>query len=274
VTQPTPTPTNPAARVRGPFAAAVLVIALLVIGAIVAWMLFIRSDAPPAVGLTSPSPPASPAAAASPSAAPSDATASAGASASAGSGASGEGISGPWTVDPGIGSFSGFSGSFVGYRMEEQLAGIGANTAVGRTPDVTGSLTIDGTTVTEASFEADLTTLQSDDQRRDGQLRRQGLETGTFPKATFTLTSPVDLGEVPADGQVIQVTATGDLTLHGQTRSVDVPLEAKIESGVITVTGSLPITLSDYGMQAPRSFVVLSIADQGTMELQLHLTRG
>jgi polyisoprenoid-binding protein YceI len=283
VTQPQPTagPPDRLARSRGPLVAAAIVIAFIVVGAILAWVLFIRSDAPPEVGLSSSTPGAS-AIAASPSAAassggsaPSGSAVPSGApTSSPASGSGGEGISGTWTVDPSIGSFSDFSGSFVGYRIDEQLAGIGANTAVGRTPNVTGSMTVDGTTVTVATFSADLTTLQSDDARRDGQLRQQGLETGTYPTATFTLTQPIELGQVPSDGQVIQATATGDLTLHGQTRSVDVPLQAKIDAGVITVTGTLPVVLTDYGMQAPRSFAVLSVADQGTMELQLQLIRG
>src|SRR5437773_8359159 len=94
-------------------------------------------------------------------------------------------LSGTWTIDPSIGSFSDFSDSFVGYRVQEQLASIGANTAVGRTPAVTGSMTISGTTVTAAEFTADLTNLQSDDDRRDGTLRRQGIQTSQFPNATF-----------------------------------------------------------------------------------------
>ena len=78
------------------------------------------------------------------------------------------GIAGTWTVDPTVGSFDDFSGSFVGYRVQEELASVGATEAVGRTPDVTGTLTVDGTTITAAEFTADLTTLQSDEGNRDG----------------------------------------------------------------------------------------------------------
>ena len=83
------------------------------------------------------------------------------------------GSDGTWNVDTSIGSFADSTASFVGYRVQEQLASIGANTAVGRTPNVTGSLTVSGTKVTAVSITADLTALQSDDQRRDGQLVRR-----------------------------------------------------------------------------------------------------
>ncbi|HTS14812.1 MAG TPA: YceI family protein [Candidatus Sulfotelmatobacter sp.] len=181
------------------------------------------------------------------------------------------GLAGTWDVDTTIGSFSDFSDSWVGYRVQETLASIGANTAVGRTPSVTGSLTLTGTQVTAGTITADLTALQSDDSRRDAQLSHSGLETSTFPTATFTLTSPIDLGSDPTDGAEIDVTAHGTLQLHGVTRTVAVPLKARLAGSVIEVTGSLPITFSDYGIQAPTSFIALSVSDTGTMELQLFL---
>ena len=186
----------------------------------------------------------------------------------------GEGLDGTWNVDPSVGTFADFSSSFVGYRVDEELANVGAATAVGRTPDVSGSLTLDGSTITTVDITADLSTLQSDESRRDGQLKRQALETDTYPTATFSLTQPIDLGSAPADGQVIQATATGDLTIHGVTKSVELPVEALLSGDVVTVTGSIDILFADYGISRPTSFAVLSIADHGTMEFQLQLTKG
>ena len=184
------------------------------------------------------------------------------------------GVSGTWTVDTSIGSFADFTDSWVGYRVQEQLASIGGNTAVGRTPDVSGTLTIDGSKLTAVDIQADLTSLKSDDDRRDGQLARQGIQTASFPTATFKLTTPIDVGSVPADGQEVSVTATGDLTLHGQTKSVQFPLKAKLSGSTIIVTGSLDIAFADYGIEKPNSFMVLSIADTGTIELQLFFTKS
>ncbi len=245
-----------------------LVVVVLVAGGYGIWYLFLGPSAPAAVGEASlpPVPTASP-----------DASASVGASASAGASSASttsDATDETWTVNTSIGSFSDFTSSFVGYRVEEQLASIGANTAVGRTPNVSGSLTIDGTTVMAARIEADLTTLQSDDHRRDGQLARQGIQTGSYPTATFTLSEPTDLGSIPADGEEIQVTASGQLTLHGVTNDVQIPLTARLSGDVVTVVGSLPIVFADYGIPIPNSFLVLSIADQGTMELQLFFTRA
>jgi polyisoprenoid-binding protein YceI len=176
---------------------------------------------------------------------------------------------GTWLVNASIGSFDDFSGSFVGYRVQEELATIGGNTAVGRTPDVTGSLTLDGTTVTSVEVTADLTTLVSDDDRRDGQLRQQSLETSQFPTATFTLTDPTVLPDGAAGGETVSVTASGELTLHGVTQQVEIPLEARLDGETIVVTGSIEIAFADYQIEKPTSFALLSVDDHGTMEFQL-----
>ena len=240
-------------------------------GAYGLWYLFLKPAGPAAVGLSDAT--TTPA-----SIDPASSTAGASASSSdTGSGASGTptttSLDGDWSVDGSIGSFSDFSGSFVGYRIQEELATVGGNEAVGRTPNVSGTLTIAGTTVTAVEITADMTALQSDDDRRDNQLRRQSIETDTYPSATFSLTSPIELGSIPADGEVVQAAASGELTLHGQVRAVTVPLEARLSGEVITVTGTIPIALADYGIEKPTSFLVLSVADEATMELQLHFTR-
>lgn len=250
--------------------------AIVVIGGVAygGWYLFLRPAGPPPVDLgllnvatTSPGPVSSAAATSVASETPSGSAAtSATTPSTAGT------RDGTWKVDTSLGS--GATGSFVGYRVQETLASIGANTAVGRTSGVSGSFTLAGTTISAATISADLTGLTSDDPRRDGQLTQRGLETSTYPTATFVLSSPIALGSLPADGQIVKATATGQLTLHGQTRSVQVALEAKLSGGVIAVTGSLPITFGDYGITPPTSFLALSVAAQGTLELQLLFTHA
>lgn len=240
---------------------AVLALAIAAGGAYGLWYLFLKPAGPAAVALPEVSP------------APTDLEATSSTANASAASTSGT-LDGTWTVDGSVGSFADFSGSFVGYRIQEELASIGGNEAVGRTPAVTGSLTIAGTEVTEVEVSADMSGLQSDDDRRDNQLRRQSIETDAFPTATFSLTSPIELGSIPAEGQVVEVEASGELTLHGMTRSVTLPLEARLSDSVITVAASIPIVLADYDIDRPSSFMVLSVADEATMELQLHFTRA
>jgi polyisoprenoid-binding protein YceI len=179
-----------------------------------------------------------------------------------------DGIEGEWTV------VSGQDPTFVGYRVDEVLAGLNS-TAVGRTQAVTGSLVVTGTTVESASFTADLTKLASDESRRDNRLRSIGLEIDTFPEATFTLTAPVDLGSEPAVGVPFTVTATGDLTLHGVTQSVSIELEGQLQQdGTVVVVGTLPILFADYGIEKPDVAGFVTTEDNGSLELSLLFTEG
>jgi polyisoprenoid-binding protein YceI len=119
------------------------------------------------------------------------------------------------------------------------------------------------------TITANLQALVSDESRRDNRLRTSGLETDTFPTAEFVLDEPIDLGAVPAAGETVEVTAMGSLTLHGVTRAVEVPLEARWDGSRVQVVGRLPIVFSDYDIEAPSIAGFVSVDDRGEMELQL-----
>lgn len=180
------------------------------------------------------------------------------------------GLAGTWNVDTSIGEFSfeDSTGTFVGFRVREELSGIGSTTAVGRTPEVSGSLTIDGTTVTVVTVEADMTAITTNDSRRNDRVQ-SALDTGELPTASFVLTEPIELGDAAATGEATSVTATGELTIHGVTRAVQVPLDAQLVDGTIVVVGSLDVVFSDFGVDVPEAPIVLSADDEGVIELQV-----
>jgi polyisoprenoid-binding protein YceI len=181
---------------------------------------------------------------------------------------------GTWQVSTSLGTMSDFSASWAGYRVQEQLVGVGGHTAVGRTPKVSGSMTLTGSIVDNVQITADVTALASDDSNRDGQLRRQAIETDTYPTAMFKTIQPIDLGTLPADGKIVSVTATGALTLHGTTKTVQITLQAQRQGGIIAVAGSMPIVFGDFGFKGPNSFSVVSVDDHGIMELHVLFTHA
>ncbi|MEM7338484.1 MAG: YceI family protein [Actinomycetota bacterium] len=183
-------------------------------------------------------------------------------------------LSGVWTVDIDTGSFDyqTASGSFVGFRIEEELRTIGATTAVGRTNAIIGSMTIDGTTVTETTIEIDLTAITTETSMRDDNVQ-DALETDQFPTATFVLTEPIELGDSAASGESVATTATGDLTIHGVTQSVTFAMEAQLVDSTVVAVGSSDVTFADFGVEVPSGGPVLSVDDFGVLEMQLLLTR-
>ncbi|MDJ0959911.1 MAG: YceI family protein [Acidimicrobiia bacterium] len=174
-------------------------------------------------------------------------------------------LDGDWNIDTEF--------TEVGYRIGEELSGIGTFEAVGRTSEVAGSLTLNGSVIEAVAIEVDMGSLRSDNGTRDGALRTRGLETDTFPTATFVLTEPLELGSVPASGATVSAVATGELTLHGVTQPVQIPLDGTLADGRIVVVGQLEIALADYDIEKPTGFRVLSIEDNGIFEVQLTFSR-
>ena len=186
-----------------------------------------------------------------------------------------EGIEGTWTVDTNVGEFSvteDTAATFAGFRVNEVLDAIGETVAVGRTPNVGGTLEIAGTTLNAANITVDLTSLVSDRSRRENAIQRT-LNTSSNPEATFVLGEPIDLGAGAETGETVNANAVGDLTINGVTNQVTIPIEAKLVEGLIIVTGSTDVAFADYDVATPSAPVVLSLEDQGIMEFQLWFSR-
>lgn len=186
-----------------------------------------------------------------------------------------DGIEGEWTVTTEVGEFTvegTTTATFVGFRVDEVLNSIGSTTAVGRTPDVEGAITVDGTTVVSAEISADLTGIVSDESRREDSIQR-ALDTSTHPAATFSLSEPIDLGSEVEEGELVSVTARGVLTINGVSNDVDVALDAQVVDELVLVTGSVDVVFADYEVEVPSSQAVLSVEDHGVVEIQLWLNR-
>jgi len=197
------------------------------------------------------------------SAPPSTPAGTAGTTASAGTAATGS-LAGTWT--PG-------SGSVVGYRVNEVLLGQ-SGTAVGRTTSITGHMTIQGHTVTAATFTVPMASVHSNQGERDNNFDGRIMEVATYPTAKFTLTSPIDLAPLPANGVIKQYTAHGNLTLHGTTRAVTFTLTAERKGSQIEVSGDIPVVFADYNIQNPSFAGFVTTQDHGLLEFLLVFSKA
>jgi polyisoprenoid-binding protein YceI len=253
---------------RNALLAGLAVLLLAVGGAAIVWTVFLRGDEVAPLALPSQ-------AATAPSTA-GGATAQPGASADVSLAPGSRGtidaasLPGAWTIT---------DGSVAGYRVRERLASLSADSdAVGRTNGITGTATIAASggamSVTDASFTVDMTSLASDRQMRDNRLRRDGIETDVYPTSTFKLTQPVALPTNATSGDPFDVTLHGDLTLHGVTKTVDIPAKAQLNGSQIQVVGSLTFPFSDYQINAPNIGGFVSVQDNGTLEFQVNLAKS
>lgn len=138
----------------------------------------------------------------------------------------------------------------------------------GSTPKVTGTIVADPANAAASSVEisADLTAIDTGIDLRDNHIRDEFVETKKFPRATFRSIS-VALPATPiAANQPVDVTVTGDFTLHGVTKRITTPVrivlipESEITKSTrgpgdwLHATATFPLTLSDFGVKVPTSF--------------------
>jgi polyisoprenoid-binding protein YceI len=177
---------------------------------------------------------------------------------------SSDSVAGSWQAD---------SGSRVGYRVQEVLFGQ-SHTAVGRSSSVTGQMVITGTTVNTASFTVKMVTIHTDSSQRDAQFDGRIMDVAAYPTGTFTLTKPIHLAALPALGVARTYTATGNLALHGQTRSVTFPLKAERTASGIDVAGSIPVLFSKWHIPNPSFTGFVTTQNHGILEFLLDLRKA
>ncbi len=162
--------------------------------------------------------------------------------------------------------------SIIGYRVKEILDGQSIE-AAGRTNAVTGTLVIEDTTAKSVSLTVDVTKLESDKARRDGQVQGRILDTQKFPTAKLVLKSPIAFGKVPADKEVLSVDTKLTLTIKAATRDLDVPIKARRVGATLEITGSIPIRWADWGIDNPSLPPFVTTDDNGILEFLVVFAR-
>lgn len=172
------------------------------------------------------------------------------------------------------GKWSVTSGSAAGYRVREKLARLPASSdAVGRTSDIKGGFTVeqqgDDLIASDMKVEVNMATLKSDEDRRDNRMKTSGLETGKYPTATFTATEPVKISLSDAKFGRGSAQVTGDLTLHGATKKVTIPLDIQVSGSNIEIAGAKLVVMADYGITPPDVAGIVTVEPSGTLEFKL-----
>lgn len=182
------------------------------------------------------------------------------------------------TVDSAAGRWAAGAGSEAGYRVREKLSRLPAKSdAVGRTTAVSGGMTVasggDQLVARDLRVEVDVSKLQSDESRRDNRIRTDGLETDRFGTATFLATNDVVAPAEATSGKPFTVDVTGDLTLHGVTRRVTIPVEARLDAATLQVVGSYKFPMSMFDIDPPDVGGIVTVDPDATLEFKIVMTK-
>jgi polyisoprenoid-binding protein YceI len=128
------------------------------------------------------------------------------------------------------------------------------NDAIGTTHGVKGSFGVQtgsSPAISAMNVTVDLTTLQTDSQMRDNYVRRNALQTDTYPTATFVSVSTQGMPTNYTDGQNVHFQLTGNLTMHGKTNKAVFDVQGKLVGKTITGTATSTVYMTDYGITPP-----------------------
>jgi polyisoprenoid-binding protein YceI len=164
-----------------------------------------------------------------------------------------------------------------GFRAREQLLGNNLpSEAIGTTKNVRGRIVLSptGEPIPEQSqVTVDLSTLQSDERRRDNFIKQNTLQTDRFPQATFTAKDIEGLAmPLPTSGEA-SFRLSGDLAVHGVTRPVTWQVTATFTPSGVAGNATTQVRMTDFGMTPPRVGPVVGIEDQLTLELTFAAAR-
>jgi polyisoprenoid-binding protein YceI len=165
------------------------------------------------------------------------------------------------------------AGNAARYRIREQLVGVDLpNDAIGETKGVSGVVAADAKgKILSSKFIIDVSTLQSDKQRRDGFVRGRVLQTQQYPTVTFVPTAVRGISlPLPKSGAKT-FDMIGDLTVRGTTRPTTWKVNAQFSPNSVAGHATTAFTFSDFGIDQPRVPVVLSVADTIKLELDFSM---
>jgi polyisoprenoid-binding protein YceI len=157
------------------------------------------------------------------------------------------------------------------YEVQEQFLNRDLpNKAIGRTNSVEGTFQFDASgrpTGQVTEIKVDLRTLTSDRSMRDQRIRREWLESDTYPYATFVSTGVEGVPESYTEGQDVSFKLLGNLTIREVTKPVTFDVTGKLEGDTVSGIASTSVLMKDFGFDPPTVAGVLTVQDGVTINV-------
>ena len=140
----------------------------------------------------------------------------------------------------------------------EYTASDPSNSWSGRAPVARLTFSLDPDDVRAAQLSVTVQPGQFDSGNfiRDANARRVVFETGEYPDITFELADVQAPRDSLGDGEALELTLAGTLTMHGVRREVTTKATFSRSGATYAATGAFMVDLSDYDMKRPSFFGV------------------
>ena len=119
--------------------------------------------------------------------------------------------------------------------------------------DFSGTVYVDGETITGVDLMIDATSIWSDNEKLTGHLQSADFfEVETYPEASFRADTfePITEADGP-DWAEATHRVGGTLTMHGQTNRITVPAQVAMTNGTVTADANFIIDRQQWGLAYP-----------------------
>ncbi len=151
------------------------------------------------------------------------------------------------------------------------------NTAIGATNVVNGQITAnlaDPAASTLGPITVDVSQFTSDSRQRDNMIRRNFLQSSTYPTATFVCKKLVGMPASYTEGASYTFQATGDLTVKTTTQPVTFTITAKLQNKTLTGEATTNVLMSQFGVGPISLLGMLQTQDQVKITFDFVATAG
>jgi polyisoprenoid-binding protein YceI len=157
-------------------------------------------------------------------------------------------------------------GSSASYAVREKFLGRELNvTAIGKTSAFQGEIRLENGVIKPSVIQVDLSTLQSDEPRRDNQVRN-ALETRNHKFATFKITGAE--GDVPLkEGQEVALKLQGLMTIKGTEKPLVFDAKAKLAGDTLTLTAVTTFKMTTFGVNPPNIANFVAVTDEVKLDV-------
>jgi len=147
------------------------------------------------------------------------------------------------------------------------------HTVHGRAPQISGRVDAapgsNGEWKVQSRILVAAAAMESGNESRDRKMREKTLEVDKYPEIVFEARRVVgDLSKLlPGERGTVEV--TGDLTVHGKTISLRLPVDVQILEGGALLSGSFPLAWKQFGLADP-SFGIITVREPMKVAFRLN----
>jgi polyisoprenoid-binding protein YceI len=117
-------------------------------------------------------------------------------------------------------------------------------------------------------FTVNLSTLSTDQSRRDNWIRENGPKFNQYPLAEFEATGAADTPTSYTEGEEVQFKMLGDLTIREVTQPVTFDVTATLDGDTATGVATADLRMTDFGIEPPNFANTLTVADEFSVEVE------